>query len=75
MHLQFTRKLIKIIRLFYNDNIIIIRKERRVKKLFEIFVKYTFLSLIVLLKEINLFPNRSKSLFENLISHCYYLFL
>ena len=40
MHLQFTKKFVKIIRLFYNDNVIIIRKERRAKESFEVFIKY-----------------------------------
>ena len=40
MHSQFTKEFAKVIYLFYNDNVIIIRKERRVKKLFEIFVKH-----------------------------------
>ena len=76
MHLQFTKEFVKIIRLFYNDNVIIIRKERRVKELFEVFVKHTsILSFIVILKKINLFPSRSKSLFENLINHRHYSFL
>ena len=40
MHSQFIREFVKIIYLFYNDNVIVIRKERRVKELFEIFVKH-----------------------------------
>ena len=32
MNSQFIRKSIKVIRLFYDDNVIITRKERRVKK-------------------------------------------
>ena len=43
MHSQFTREFVKIIYLFYNDNVIVIRKERRVKELFEIFIKHTSL--------------------------------
>ena len=72
MHSQFIRKFVKIIYLFCNDNVIIIRKERRAKKLFKIFVKHiSLLSLIVILKKINLFPNHLKSLFENLINYRY----
>ena len=40
MHLQFIKEFVKIIYLFYNDNVIVIRKERRVKKSFKIFVKH-----------------------------------
>ena len=40
MHSQFIREFVKIIYLFYNDNVIIIRKERRVKGSFEVFVKH-----------------------------------
>ena len=40
MHSQFTKEFVKIIYLFYNDNVIVIRKERRVKKSFKIFVKH-----------------------------------
>ena len=75
MHLQFIREFVKIIYLFYDNNIIVIRKERRVKKSFEVFIKHTSLwSLIVILKKINLFSNHLKSLLENLIYYRYYLF-
>ena len=75
MHSQFTKEFVKIIYLFYNDNVIVIRKERRVKKSFEVFVKHiSLLSLIVILKEINLFSNHLKILFENLVDHRYYSF-
>ena len=40
MHSQFTKEFVKIIYLFYNDNVIVIRKERRVKELFEVFIKH-----------------------------------
>ena len=70
------REFVKVIYLFYNNNEIVIRKERRVKKSFEVFVKHiSILSLTVILKKINLFPNHLKSLSENLINHRYYLFL
>ena len=76
IHSQFIRKFVKIIYLFYNNNVIVIRKERRVKKSFEIFVKHISLFFfIVILKEINLFSNHLKSLFENLVNHRYYSFL
>ena len=62
MHSQFIREFVNIIYQFYNDNVIIIRKRRCVKKSFKIFVKYTFvLFFIVILKKINLFSNYSKS--------------
>ena len=74
MHSQFIKKFINVIYRFYDNNIIIIRKRRRIKKLFEIFIKHTFiLSLIVILKKINLFSNYSKS-FSN-YHYYYYLFL
>ena len=76
MHPQFTKEFVKIIYSFYNDNVIITRKERRVKKSFKIFVKHTsLLSLTVILKKINLFSNHLKSLLENFINYRYYLFL
>ena len=77
MYSQFTRKFVNVIYLFYNDNVIIIRNERRVKGLFEVFIKHTsLLFLIVILKEINLFSSHLKSLFENFINyyHRYYSF-
>ena len=43
MHSQFIREFVKVIYLFCNDNVIVIRKERRAKKSFEIFVKHTSL--------------------------------
>ena len=74
MHSQFIREFVNIIYRFYNNNVIITRKRRRVKELFEIFVKYTFvLPFIVILKKINLFLNHLKS-FSN-YRRRYYLFL
>ena len=74
MHSQFIKEFVNIIYLFYNNNVIIIRKNRRVKKLFKIFVKHTFvLSFIVILKEINLFSNYSKNLLS--YRYRYYSFL
>ena len=76
MHSQFIREMIKVIRLFYNDNVIITRKERRVKKLYKMFVKHiSILFLIVILKKINLFSSHLKSIFEKFINYRYYLFL
>ena len=76
MHLQFIKKFIKIICLFYDDNVIVIRKERRVKRSFEVFVKHiSLLSFIVLLKEINLFSSYLKSLFEDFVNYRYCLCL
>ena len=76
MHSQFIKEFVKIIYLFYNDNVIVIRKERRVKELFKIFVKHiSILSLIVILKKINLFSSYLKSLFESFINYRHYLFL
>ena len=54
-----------MIYLFYNNNVIIIRKKRRAKESFEILIKHTsLLSLVVILKKINLFSNYLKSLSE-----------
>ena len=74
MHSQFIKEFVNIIYRFYNNNVIVTRKKRRVKKLFEIFAKYTFiLFLIVILKKVNLFSNYLKSLLNY---RCrYYLFL
>ena len=75
MHSQFTKEFVKIIYLFYDDNVIVIRKERRAKESSEVSVKHISLwSLIVILKEINLFSNHLKSLLESLINYRYYLF-
>ena len=76
MHLQFIREFVKIIYLFCDDNVIVIRKKWRVKESFKVFVKHTsLLSFIVILKEINLFSNHLKILLENLVNYRYYLFL
>ena len=74
MHSQFIKEFVNIIYRFCDNNVIIIRKRRRIKELFEIFIKHTFvLSLIVILKEINLFSNHSKSLSDH--RRYYYSFL
>ena len=78
MHSQLIREFVNVIYLFYNNNVIVIRKERRVKKSFKIFVKHiSLLSLIVILKKINLFSNHLKSFLEGFINyyHRYYSFL
>ena len=77
MHSQFIKKFVNIIYRFYNNNVIVIRKKRRAKKLFKIFIKHTFvLSLIVILKKVNLFLSYSKSFFKDHINYSrrYYLF-
>ena len=58
MHSQFIKEFVNVIYRFCDNNVIVIRKKRRIKKLFEVFIKYTFiLSFIVILKKINLFSN------------------
>ena len=75
MHSQFIKEFVNIIYLFYNNNIIIIRNERRVKEFFKIFVKHTsLLSFIVILKKINLFPSHLKSFSENFINYYYHYY-
>ena len=75
MHSQFIKDFVNVIYLFYNNVVIIIRNERRVKESFEIFVKHiSLLSFIVILKEINLFSNYLKSLFKGFIDHYYYYY-
>ena len=62
MHLQFIKEFVNDIYLFYDNNIIVIRKGRRVKELFEVFVKHTsLLSLAVILIKTILFSNRKKN--------------
>ena len=62
MQSQFIREFVNNIYLFYEDNVIVIRKSRRVKKLFDIFVKHiSLLFLIVFLIEITFFSNRKKN--------------
>ena len=76
MYSQFTREFVNVIYLFYNNNVIIIRNERHIKKSFKIFIKHISLLLfIVILKKINLFPNHLKNLFEGFINYCYYYYL
>ena len=62
MQSQFIREFVNDIYLSYDDNAIIIRKNRRVKKSFDIFVKHTLLlSFIIFLIKIILFSNRKKN--------------
>ena len=62
MHSQFIKEFISDIYLFYNNNVIVIRKGRRVKELFKIFIKHILLlSLIVVLIKVILFSNRKKN--------------
>ena len=71
MQSQFIREFINDICLFYNNNVIIIRKSRRVKKSFEIFVKHTLLlSFAVFLIKIILFSNRKKNRYYASFQHC-----
>ena len=72
MHSQFIKEFVNVIYLFCNNNVIVIQNKRRVKELFEIFIKHTsLLSFIVILKKINLFSSHLKSLLKDLISHYY----
>ena len=71
MYSQSIKELINDIYLFYDDNVIIIRKGRRVKRSFEIFVKHTSLiSLIVVLIKTIFFSNRKKN-YDRYISFQY----
>ena len=75
MHSQFIEKFVKVIYLFCNNNVIVIRKGRRVKESSEIFIKHiSLLSFIVFLKKISLFSSHLKSLFKDFINHRYCLF-
>ena len=62
MHSQFIKEFINDIYLFYNNNVIVIRKNRRVKKSFKVFIKYiSLLFFIVILIKVILFLNRKKN--------------
>ena len=62
MQSQFIREFVNDIYLSCDDNVIVIRKNRRVKESSEIFVKHTsLLSLVVFLIKIILFSNRKKN--------------
>ena len=76
MQSQFIREFINDICLPYDDNVIIIRKSRRVKKSSEIFVKHTLLlSFVVFLIKVILFPNRKKNRYYVLFQHCLFFIL
>ena len=71
MQSQFIREFINDICLSYDNNVIVIRKSRRVKESFEIFVKHTLLlSLAVFLIKIILFSNRKKNRYYASFQHC-----
>ena len=71
MQLQFIKEFVNDIYLSYNDNVIVIRKGRRVKESSEIFVKHTLLlSLAVFLIKIILFSNRKKNRCYISFQHC-----
>ena len=62
MQSQFIKEFVNDICLFYNDNVIVIRKGRRVKESSKIFVKHTsLLSFAVFLIKIIFFSNRKKN--------------
>ena len=74
MQSQVTKEFVNDIYLSYNDNVIIIRKGRRAKGSFKIFVKHTsLLSLVVILIKIILFPNRKKNRCYVSFQHCLFL--
>ena len=63
MQSQFIKEFVNDICLFSKDNVIIIRKSRRVKESFNIFVKHTLLLFFIMfLIKIILFSNRKKNL-------------
>ena len=75
MQSQFTKEFVNDICLFYNDNVIVIRKSRRVKESFEIFVKhFSLLSLVVFLIKIIFFSNRKKNRCYISFQYCLILF-
>ena len=62
MQSQFIKEFINDIYLLYKDNVIIIRKNRRIKESFNVFVKHTLLlSFVIFLIKIILFSNRKKN--------------
>ena len=71
MQSQFTKEFVNDIYLSYDDNVIIIRKGRRVKESFEVFVKHiSLLFLVVFLIKIILFSNRKKNRYYISFQHC-----
>ena len=76
MQSQFIREFVNDIYLFCDNNVIVIRKSRRVKKSFEVFVKHTsLLSLIVFLIKVILFSNRKKNRYYDSFQYCLFLIL
>ena len=74
MHSQFIKEFVNIIYRFYNNNVIVIRKKRHIKKSFKVFVKHIFiLSFIVILKKINLVSSYSKSFLNRRRRHYSFL--
>ena len=74
MHSQFIKEFVNVIYRFCDNNVIVIRKKRRVKKSFKIFIKYTFIFFfVVILKKISFFLSYSKNLSNH--RYRYYLFL
>ena len=70
MQSQFIREFVNDIYLFYNNNVIVIRKGRRVKKSFDVFVKHiSLLFLVMFLIKIILFSNRKKNRYVS-FQHC-----
>ena len=66
MHSQFIKEFVNDIYLSYNDNVIVIRKSRRVQKSFKIFVKHiSFLFFIVILIKIILFSSQKKNRYRD----------
>ena len=62
MQSQFIREFVYDIYLFYKNNVIVIRKNRRARKSFDVFIKHTLLLFfVVFIIEIILFPNRKKN--------------
>ena len=76
MQPQFTREFVKDICLSCDNNVIVIRKGRRVKESFKIFVNHTLLlPLVVFLIKIILFSNRKKNRYYAPFQHCLFFIL
>ena len=74
MQSQFVRESVNDICLPYNNNVIIIRKSRRAKKSFDIFVKHiSLLFFVVFLIKVILFSNRKKNYLCVSFQHCLFL--
>ena len=76
MQSQFIREFVNDIYLSYDNNVIVIRKSRRVKESSEVFVKHILLlSLAVFLIKIILFPNRKKNRYYVSFQYCLFFIL